>query len=304
MSVRGLRRGVRCAVLCQDSSGQTAGDYLSYVSERSCSPLRHQDLPEGWTLFTGVIARRLAGAPAGLESIEVQANVGLVPSGGIRLGNRWAWLHGASPRVIVTGLDDGMGVTVDGEDATVGDDGTLQSASSLSRPGAHVIQVGPMRRVIEVVEPSLSPGLTGPHPDRPGAGSSAAVALPPGRWAVVGAVPGQITWQKHAHKWGAIVSCDFPPCWAIAVSPDAAVRVLNVSGAVPAPPIEPRLLSLGRVISRECFAWSSLIYDAAIRHPLLGSLTGNWDQAAARESWKSYARCASRIKRAIRRSHR
>ena len=83
---------------------------------------------------------------------------GLIASGGIRLGNRWSWLQGTPPRIIITGAEPGLTVTVDGSPADVDEDGLLRSGESLRVLGAHVVQVGPVRRTVEIVEPSIHTG--------------------------------------------------------------------------------------------------------------------------------------------------
>lgn len=305
MSARGLRRNVQCAVLCQEDVVETVVEYLSHVSERACRPLRHQDLPAGWSLFTGVVARRLADAPAGLESLDVQANIGLIPSGGIRLGNRWSWLHGAPPRIIVTGTEPGLPVTVDGSPADVDENGMLRCDGALTRLGAHVIQIGPVRRNVEIVEPSIHVSSSqSTSPD--GESAPVMLALPPGRWTVVGATPGQVTRPQHTLRGGTIVACAFSPAWAIRVGSGRGATVLNVlpGPGVPPPPEIPRGKRMNTLAVRDMFDWTSSIYDAAVRHPRIERLTGEHDPAAARASWKTYARCAGDIKRMIRRSQR
>jgi hypothetical protein len=304
MSVRGLRKGVRCAVLCQEDAASAAGEYLSHVTERPCTPLRHEDLPAGWSLFAGVVARRLAGAPAGLESLDVRADVGLIPSGGIRLGNRWSWLQGAPPRLIVSGLEPGLAVTVDGKATAIEEDGVLQSSDSLAALGAHVIQVGPLRRTIEIVEASLRANSHAQDPNSVHAGASVVLALPPGRWAVVGAVPGQIARPQYTLRGGTIVTCAFSPSWAIPVGPDRTPAVLNVLSGVPSVPAIPRRTSIKALSARDILDWTSSIYNAALRHPRIDWLVAGSDPAAVSASWKAYARCAGEIKRTIRRSHR
>ena len=305
ISARGLRRNVQCAVLCREDVVQTAVEYLSHVSERACKPLRHKNLPDGWSLFGGIVARRLAGAPAGLESLDVQANVGLIPSGGIRLGNRWSWLQGAPPRIIVAGAEPELTVTVDGSPADVDEDGLLRSGESLSVLGAHVVQVGPVRRTVEIVEPSIHMGAS-PKSARPdGASAPVMLALPPGRWTVVGTSPGQTARSKHAFRNGTIIACAFSPAWAICVGQGHGATVLNVfSGpGAPLPPQIPRGKNINALSGRDMRDWTSSIYDAAVQHPRIETLAGEQDPAAS-DSWKTYARCAAQIKRMIRRSHR
>lgn len=304
MSARGLRKNVRCAVLCEETVVQTATEYLSHVAERTCSPRRHPDLPAGWSLFEGVVAHRLADPPAGLESLDVQASVGLIPSGGIRLGNRWAWLQGAPPRIIVSGSEPGLAVTVDGSPVQIDGEGMLQSNESLNVLGPHVIQVGPFRRTVEIVEPSLRVDSTSHRGPSPLGTAPVVLALPPGRWTIVGAVPGQVSRSKYGHRGGTIVECAFAPAWAIRVGPERGATVLNVFAGVPPIPHFPHRPSIGALPSRGLLAWASAIYDAAARHPRIDSIAGESDPVAVGASWKSYARCAGQVKRAIRGSRR
>jgi len=291
-------------VLCREDVAQVAAEYLSYVTERPCTPLRHPDLPVGWSLFAGVLARRVADAPAGFESIDVQANVGLIPSGGIRLGNRWTWLHGAPPRIIVTGAEPGLPVTVDGEPATVDEDGILQSEGPFTSVGAHVIQVGPLRRTVEIVEPSLPVDSVAQRPQSSLSRAAIVLALPAGRWTIVGAVPGQIARAKYGHRAGTIVESAFVPSWAIRIGSEGAATALNVFAGVPPAPVLPSGLRLGALSTRGCLAWATAIYDVAVRHPRIDSLTSDCESLATAESWKSYARCAGQIKRQVRRFRR
>jgi hypothetical protein len=281
----------------------SAAEYLSHVAERPCTPVRHQEIPDGWSLFAGVVARRLAEAPAGLESLHVQTDVGLIPSGGIRIGNRWSWLQGAPPRIIVTGSEPELPVTVDGNVATVGDDGVLQS-DPLAALGPHVIQIGALRRTVEIVEPSFPVDSHTPQSQSTGSRAPVSLALPAGKWTVVGQVPGEIARPTYAHRNGTIVQCDFIPMWAIRIGETRGAVALNLSAGPP-----PAVHSSGRlpiaVLSKPgCLAWASAIYEVAIRHPRVDSLIAQENAVGVSESWKSYARCAAEVKRAVRRSLR
>jgi hypothetical protein len=248
----------------------------------------------------------LAAPPAGLESLDVQANVGLIPSGGIRLGNRWSWLEGAPPRIVVTGSEPGIPITVDGSAATVDENGLLQAHGALTTLGAHVIQVGPVRRTVEIVEPSLHAASPPEHAKPNGESAPVMLSLPPGRWTVVGAAPGQIARPTYALRGGTIVPCAFPPAWAICVDPARGATVLNVfpGTGVPSSPDLPRGRRLRAPISKEMLGWMSAIYEAAIRRARIDSLVAGSDPAAVIASWKTYARCASQMKRALRNSNR
>jgi hypothetical protein len=303
MSARGLRRGVRCAVLCQEELTHIASEYLSHVTENTSAPVRHQYLPAGWSLFTGVLARRVAVPPKGLEAVEVRSAVDLIPSGGIRLGNRWAWLHGGAPRLFVSGSDPDLQVTVDGEAVVVGEDGMLELGRCLRSVGAHVVQIGLLRKTIEIVEPSLPSNLLERDILQSRPNAPVILTLPKGPWIVVGAVPGQVARGKYAALDNTIVTCDFKPSWAIRVGSGSGALALNVfAGVPPAPHVSyrERIAVLSNQSYRE---WTSTIYDAAVRHARIESLTSQADATAIRASWMSYARCAGNIKRAIRKGH-
>jgi hypothetical protein len=306
MSARGLRRNIPCAVLCQEEVTKTVAEYLSHVAERPCRPLQHHDLPTGWSLFPGISARRLAAPPAGLESLDVRANVGLIPSGGIRLGNRWSWLEGAQPRIVVTGSEPGIPITVDGNPAIVDENGLLQADGFLATLGAYVIQVGPVRRTIEIVEPSLHAVSTSEHAQSKSESAPVMLSLPPGRWTVVGEAPGRIARPTHALRGGSIVACSFPPAWAICADPARGATVLNVfpGPEVPSCPDLPRGRRLRALMSKDMLGWVSAIYEAAARRARIDSIVAGCDPAAVIASWKTYARYASQMKRAFRNSNR
>ena len=180
----------------------------------------------------------------------------------------------------------------------------LQAERSLNGLGAHVIQVGPLRRTVEIVAPSLSVGSLA---TRPGASPSSApfvLALPAGGWTVVGSVPGQIARTKFSHRGGTIVECPFAPSWAIRIGPARGAIALSVSAGVPPAPDCPRRPTLGAILKHGYLPWAIAIYDVAVRRPRVDSVIADVESAALRESWKSYSRCATEIKRAFRRYFR
>jgi hypothetical protein len=214
-------------------------------------------------------------------------------------------LEGAPPRIVVTGSEPGIPITVDGSAATVDENGLLQADGALTTLGAHVIQVGPVRRTVEIVEPSIHAAL--PSDGKPkGASAPIMLSLPPGGWTVVGVAPGQIARPRYALRGGTIVACSFSPAWAICVGAARGATVLNVfqgPGVPPSPDI-PRGRSVQALMGKDMLGWMSSIYDAAVRHARIDSLVATSDPAAVTASWKTYARCASQMKRALRNSHR
>ena len=104
MSHKALRLGAPGAALCEETLADSAAEYLSTISQQRCVSFNHPGLPEGWRLFTGIKPQRRGETPpAGLEALAVEAAVDLIPTGGLRLGSRWAWLNGAPPGLLVAG---------------------------------------------------------------------------------------------------------------------------------------------------------------------------------------------------------
>jgi hypothetical protein len=186
----------------------------------------------------------------------------------------------------------------------VDEDGILRPEDAFGGVGAHVIQIGPMRRTVEIVEPSLPPNSLRHRSGSLQASAPAVLALPPGRWTVVGPEPGQVARPKYGHRAGSVVECPFSPAWAIRVSGDPGAMVLNVAAGVPSHPDFPRRERMSALTSGAVREWTSAIYDAAVRHPRIESLFAEVERAAVDASWKAYARRAGQIKRAIRGSHR
>ncbi|MHC5827974.1 MAG: hypothetical protein ACYT04_71820, partial [Nostoc sp.] len=94
--------------------------------------------------------------PSGLESLYVESAVDIVLSGGLRLGKKSAWLLGAPPRLMITGLQEGQQPKIDGIPITIAEDGTLIDLSHLMHPGVHRIEVGSVYKNIEIVEPEIN----------------------------------------------------------------------------------------------------------------------------------------------------
>lgn len=180
----------------------------------------------------------------------------------------------------------------------------LQTERTLNGLGAHVIQVGPLQRTVEIVAPSLSVDSLAPRPDASSSRAPFVLALPAGGWTVVGSVPGQIARAKFSHRGGTIVECLFEPSWAIRLGPTRGAIALSVSAGVPPAPDCPRRPTLGAISKHGYLPWATAIYDVAVRNPRVNSVIADVESVALRESWKSYSRCATEIKRAFRRCFR
>lgn len=298
LSHRALQLGAPGAALCSGELAESAAEYLSAISGQRCVPLNHPGLPDGWRLFTGIKPQRRDEAPpAGLEALAVEAAVDLIPTGGLRLGSRWAWLAGAPPRLIVAGLEVGERVTIDGEPVAVAEDGTLAGDGHLARPGTHIIEAAGLRRRVEIMEPEVR----GRSPERETART--AVALPRGSWTLLGATPGEVAVPAFGSRAGTVALCAFPAVWAVESGAGPGARVLSLSAEPLSPSRVPRFAAYGTV-GRGLQAWASAVYSAAIRRPHMETLNGQACRPEARSVWAEYAQAARDIKRQFRRARR
>jgi len=298
LSHGGLRLGAAGAALCVNELADEASRYLTDVAHQSCLPFRHPSVPEGWQLFTGFRVQRRVSAPASLEALAIEETVNLVPSGGLRLGGRWAWLAGAPPQLGVTGIERGQPVMIDGEQVAVSEDGTLDIDGRLSRPGVYIVETSGLRRRIEIVEPALTATAS--------LASSAAratnvVALPPGSWCLLGAVPGEVATPAFQTEHGAVAACPFKAVWAIEIHSGHAARVLCLSLAHAGYNHSQRLPVRGTA-ARLLSSWISTIYDAATRRVPVERLDGAANGQEVARAWSEYAQAARDIKRRIRKA--
>lgn len=296
LSHGGLRFGAAGAALCVDELADEASRYLTELAQRSCLPLRHPSVPEGWQLFTGFRVQRRALPSLSLEALVVEETVNLIPTGGLRLGGRWAWLAGAPPQLGVTGIEKGEPVMIDGEQVSVSEDGTLDIDRRLARPGVYVVETSGLRRRIEIVEPAFTASAAAGA-----ARATNAVALPPGSWFLLGAIPGEVATPAFQSDAGAVAACPFKAIWAIELHGGHAARVLCLTLAQPAYNHSQGLPVRGAA-ARLISSWVSTIYDAAIRHAPVERLHGTANGNEVALAWGKYARVASDIKRRIRKA--
>ena len=298
LSHRSLQLGAPGAVLCREALAKSAAEYLSVICQQRCVPLNDRSIPEGWRLFTGIKpVRRLDASPGGLEALAVESAVDLIPTAGLRLGSRWAWVAGAPPRLMVAGLSGRERVTIDGEAAAVAEDGTVAVDGRLAQAGTHVVEAGGLRRRIEIVEPEIRTGPRAPD------GRGTAVALPRGSWTLLGALPGEVArpiWQSRA---GAVALCGFSAVWAVDPGSGRGASVLCLLARPPAPGRVERFRAYGAV-GRTLLAWASAIYNAAIRRPRAAFVHGEECGGEIRDAWADYARAARDIKRRLRKARR
>ena len=288
--------GLPGAVLCTEAVANRVVQYLESVTGRDCAPVNAPAVPTGWRLIIGVNPIRRVRPPEGLEVLDAAANVEIIPRGGLRLGRRWAWLNSAPPTLIASGAQETEPVLIDEDPVEVDQEGIVQDGGRLTRPGVHVVQVGRVRRRLEILVPELPVGVR--HGDDRDGQAWRAVALPAGFWTILGARPGDVA-HATSGRWGhgSLASCAFEPVWAVSFGggPGATVRLLSD------PVIPP--VALGRRPSLEALgrarAWADAVYGAQIRRPTFSS------GAAATHSrvlldWIPYVNAAREIKRALR----
>ena len=300
VSHAGLLLNASGAALCREALVIPAQQYLKDVTGQRCMPLRPPNMPDGWVLFTGVKPVRQQQPPNALESLEVISDVEIIVQGGLRLGRRWAWLAEAPPRILVAGIGLGETATIDGEPVQVDQEGVLEDRRRLSAPGLHVVQVGRVRRRIEIVEPEVaSISLANDAADDP----RRVMALPWGAWAVIGSRPGTVLYALSRHRaQGILARCLFDPVWAISIGLSRGAVVRSLSDKPPAPE-RVRRLSTGRMFER-VRAWADAIYYANMRHPAIAPLCLSTNCPDARAVWAEYVRVAKEIKRRLKAERR
>lgn len=285
-----LLRGTRCAVLCQDRVANTTADYLSASAGRICTPISHPNIPSGWKLFTNVLPEREIEIPDGLDALDLDTQVNIICSGGLRLGRRREWLAGAPPKkIVITGLEKSDIVRMDGQEVSLSEDGVIQTNGHLFEPGLHTIEAAGHRTTFEIVEPEISAAITPTRLD-----SARLVTLPSGRWTLIGSVPGEISGPIVAGRLGAICKPDFDPAWAISVGAGPGAIVASIE---PEPPLPYQLRSFKPKRASQVQYWATLIYDAAVRRPEFSSLRSTSNDEQIRTIWPEYVGVAKKIKR-------
>ena len=299
LSSRRLLRGVKCSVLCQDRITGSVQEYLSDVAQQQVNAVTHPLLPNGWSIFRDFTARVHVEAPTGLEALEVDSNIELVISGGLRIGRRWSWIIGAPPQILVSGVEANDQVKVNGSSIDVGSNGELLINEVLAKPGKYLIEAGQMRRRIEVVSPQVSIREKDEQHDSIRNGQGVKIALPHGSWTLIGSSPDQIYYSPGGYFGGSLALCPFPPSWAIQVG---ACRGSSVAVfADPRPPQEMELLRLNRQSRNLIGQWANVIYAAHVRRPRFIGLDGMGLGEGVVAVWKRYAVAAKKIKRVLKR---
>lgn len=289
ISQRGLPLGISGAVLCLTDEAARVAEFLSEASGQRCRPVDDPGLPHGWSLFTGIVPRHAVPSPTGLDCLEIQSDASIVLQGGLRLGRRAAWLAGAPPDVLIAGPPD-IEVILDGSRVSLSN-GAVAKTEDLG-VGEHVVKAGTSRRRFEIVEPELM--LNGSiTTDR----ATFSVALPQGRWCVLGATPGEIAVANSPGE-GGLVTTHFVPVWGVSLGARRGASVLALTEHPPCP--RPVRAAASRP-APALYSWVSTVYDAHIRRPRLGTVWSGADGAELRGTWSLYVKTAKTNKRQWRR---
>jgi len=301
LSSRRLPRGIRSSVLCRDEVTADVVQYLSEAAQQRLNAVNHPLLPNGWSMIRDVTAKVYLEAPAGLENLEIDPNVEILVSGGLRLGRGWSWIAGAPPRILVAGVDLGDAVTVNGTPVEIGENGELVTNGTFAEPGQYVIEVGRTRRRIEAVAPEVSTTHRETKPSKcTSCFEPARIPLPRGYWTLVGASPGEVlTANGTTSTYGSmVVSCPFEAVWAIQVGAGPGAKALLVTE--PQPPDECDVRTLKGPMRNAWQKWAGVIYSASIRRPQLCTLTGS-RAAGIEQIWRQYVSVAKQIKHSVKR---
>jgi hypothetical protein len=298
ISHRGLPLGALTAVLCHDTVLGPTAEYLTRITGQRSQPTDHVGIPTGWRLFTGIKPIQQAPTPEGLGDLEVEHDIQLVPIGGLRLGRRWAWLSGAPPKLLLTGIDSTLKPTIDGEPVEIGADGVINDGGRLTRPGVRIVEVGRLRRRVEIVEAEMTAQAKVVINEAPKGTHQTAIAIPRGLWFVLGTFPGEAVLINSGQWEGSLLNCPFHAVWAVSVgSGPGAVALCLVD--TPPPPEMIRSVS-GKREHRCAETWASSIYNAAIRRPRIAAAYGAPTIPQLAEVWALYVEKARQVKRALR----
>ena len=297
LSSQRLLRGVRCCVLCRDNIVPTVKDYLSDVAQDLLSPVSHPLLPNGWSMFRDILARNPVEAPAGLEALEVDESFELIVAGGLRIGRSWSWITGGPPQILVSGVEAQDRITVNGASVEVDANGELRAGGIFAESGEYLVEVGRLRRRITIERPQVSVQNQTERRESPEAGRTRRIALPPGRWTLIGSSPVQVCYSPGEFFRGTIASCPFHLSWAVQVGAGPGAVV-----AVAADPSPPDRLSVRRLTGRPrrlVQQWSNVVYAAHIRRPQFVGLNGAVPDEGIVGVWKDYVSLAKQIKRRL-----
>jgi hypothetical protein len=296
VSDRVLRADTDCAVLCEEPLLGDVGQYLDRISRQRVVLRRDDTIPPGWGLFTHVRAVNECPPPPGLENLEVESSLALIPEGGLRLGRRWYWLESAPARLTVLGTHSCLAAKVDGHEVPIDDAGQVQT-DRLGAVGRHVVEIGNrLRQRVTVLQ-----GVV--HPDcrswfEAGVEEPVPVVVPGGHWVLIASRPGESECVL-APPDGTRVRPMFEVCWALqaGAGPGATAIHIHDRGLAPGELKSSLQRALG---SDRCATWADAIHQTGIRRPLLLCQHGCGDAHLVAE-WRQLMEAARLVKRSRRR---
>jgi hypothetical protein len=294
-SRRRLPHNIKCAVLCRQVLEAEVSAYLRNITGRSCASVAAPGLPSGWKLFLDVKpVHPITVVPPLLEPIEVETDVEIFPIGGLRVGKR-QWIVGGPPRLSISGANTVRAeVSLDGERVDLDAEGVLLDNGMLSTPGVHTVVCAGAQLRIEVISPTFT-NLVG---EREEEARGSFVALPPGRWTVIGAASDELLHCRSLAPSGVVVRTRFRAVWAINRVPTVAAKVVCVATPIP-PPAFPIILSAAQ---RQIVAqWADAVLSSQALRPRIGC----FDEASGshlRRVWGAYVAAARGLVASRRRS--
>ena len=305
VSDRVLRADTECAVLCAESEVPQVTEFLETVSDDSPRIRRDETLPRGWCLLTNVRPTRTASPPPGLERLRVESSLALVTEGGLRLGRRWVWLEGAPARVRVVGSFHSLETKIDGDVVDLDEAGHL-TADRLTQPGQHLIEIGNrLRQRVNVL-----PGCV--HPEcrswEEFQGRVPPVAVPPGRWVLVGARACEVL-ALMAPPSGTLSRPGFQVRWAIQVGAGHGATAIHLHDEEAEATLGERggqkrsYSDRPRAGKRRSSTWEETIHQVAIRRPQLACAMGCSPQDLMK-MWRQIVTVARSHKRRMKKGRR
>ncbi len=289
-----LRLGVIAAVLAHEDVVAAVEAYLTTVCGKRPVRMQHKHVPAGWTLLVEVTPFDSQTPPPGLEALEIESAVELIPTGGLRIGRRSAWLLGAPPSLLLSGVRDPSTITLDGNPISIDETGRLATGEGLSRPGAHVVHAGDKEWIVEMVDPEL-PWF---DDDSVSELRGTSISLPPGEWVLVGSVAGEIAVSEQA-KDSALCQCGFEAVWAVNRGSSPPL-VLHLGVRNHPPSLPARWPRVSRRYRAQLERWTATIYDVAIRHPNVRPIQDLPEGSDLVARWLQYTKLSRRLKRALR----
>ena len=304
VSDRVLRADTPCAVLCHETVVDEVARHLEAAGNERVQARRDNTLPDGWCLFTSVLAANATPPPQGMERLSVESSTAVVAEGGLRLGRRWRWLEGAPARVRVIGSRRGITAKINGEETELDADGFLPT-SAMKNQGEYVIEIGNrLRRKVNVDAATVHPDcVSWPAPDEP----RTPIALPQGDWTVVGAKPQECE-SVHVDETGKLVRPAFKAEWAIRVGARRGATAIHLHDPHDAPADQEASAKNLRLPRRDpaegiVGKWEETIYQAGIRKPHVLCVHG-CSSADLAVAWRELTKRARAHKRAMRKLQR